>query len=111
MSTRLGRFRDSQQLNTDYREYNHWAANNKDLPFTTILGWMQPIPAYIGLVFCIATVFVFATAGWWNGGEKKIDIWAAFVGVSLFLCSQEDRNPRLISSFYSPLVSLYSGSF
>ena len=82
ISTRLRRFRNSPQLNDEYLEYNHWAANNDRLPFSTILGWMQPIPAYVGLIFCILTVFVFATAGWWNHGDKSLDIWSAFVGVS-----------------------------
>lgn len=76
----LRRFRDSEQLAHDYREYNHWAVNNDRVPFSTILGWMQPIPAYIGLIFCILTVFFFATTGWWNRGEKHIDIWSTFVG-------------------------------
>lgn len=84
---RLRKFRDSERLAHDYREYNHWAVNNDRVPFSTILGWMQPIPAYIGLIFCILTVFFFATAGWWNHGEKHIDIWSTFVGVSFIFAS------------------------
>jgi hypothetical protein len=44
---------------------------------------MQPIPAYIGLIFCILTVFVFATAPWWDRREKPISIVVAFVAVRL----------------------------
>ena len=46
---------------------------------------MQPLPAHIGLIFCILTVFVFATAGWWNHGEQHIDIYSTFVGVSTII--------------------------
>ena len=82
-TVRLRRSRKSRQLVDDYPEYNHWSAGNTHVPFSTTLGWLQPIPAYFGLVFCILTVFVFASAPWWNGGEKDIDIWSACVGVSL----------------------------
>jgi amino acid transporter len=84
---RLRRFRKSRQLIDDYPEYNHWSANNTHVPFSTTLGWLQPIPAYFGLIFCILTVFVFATSSWWNGGERQIDIWSAVVGVSAIDCS------------------------
>jgi hypothetical protein len=51
---------------------------------------MQPLPAYIGLIFCMLTVFIFATAGWWNHGEQHIDIYSTFVGVSTIFIS----NPK-----------------
>jgi len=81
----LRRFRKSRQLVDDYPEYNHWSPGNTHVPFSTTLGWLQPIPAYFGLIFCILTVFVFASAPWWNGGENQIDIWSAVVGPIVLL--------------------------
>lgn len=67
-----------------YREYNHWSISTEDVPykFRTLLCWAQPIPAYIGLISCLLIVFVFATASWWNGGEKSDAVLSAMAGVS-----------------------------
>ncbi len=43
------------------------------------------------------TVFVFATAGWWNHGAQHIDIYSTIVGVSTSFMS----NPK------SPLYEIH----
>lgn len=78
--SRLRRFKDGHLR--ERPQYNHWTPDNENVPFTTTLAFMQPIPAVIGLIFCILTVFVFATARWWNGDARTVDALAAFIGVS-----------------------------
>jgi hypothetical protein len=76
---RLSRYK--LYLTENYKQFDHESSDKAAIPFSSLIGWMQPIPAWFGLISCLLTVLVFSTAGWWNGGEKTIDIYAAFVGV------------------------------
>ncbi|KAE8450328.1 hypothetical protein EG329_006756 [Mollisiaceae sp. DMI_Dod_QoI] len=72
--------RHKHELKGRYSEYDHWDPNNDTIPFSSVLGYFQPIPAYIGFVFCLLIILVFATSSWWDHGEKSAAIWSAMAG-------------------------------
>lgn len=71
-----------KQLEDRYSEYNYWKIDNDNVPFRTVLGGLQPVPAWIGLISCLLIIFVFATSSWWNKKEKGDAVAAALAGVS-----------------------------
>lgn len=66
----------------EYSEYNYWKIENDSVPFRTVLGGLQPIPAWIGLISCLLIITVFASSSWWNRKEKFAAVAAAYAGVS-----------------------------
>ncbi|KAG9229027.1 amino acid permease-domain-containing protein [Amylocarpus encephaloides] len=54
---------------------------------TRIIAHMQPIPAYLGLVGCLATVVGFSTASWWQNGTSANSVLAAFLLPGILIAS------------------------
>jgi amino acid transporter len=69
----------------EYSEYNYWKIENESVPFRTVLGGLQPLPAWIGLISCLLIITVFASASWWNRKEKFAAVAAAYAGVRTLL--------------------------
>ena len=58
---RLRKHRDS--IAQVYPEHNRWRGTSQA---STILGGLQPVIAWLGLIGCLVIVFVFTTATWWS---------------------------------------------
>ena len=46
-----------------YPEHNRWRSTSQA---STILGGLQPVIAWLGMIGCLVIVFVFTTATWWS---------------------------------------------
>jgi hypothetical protein len=68
-----------------YQQYDNWAPLNKEISSCSVLAYLQPALAYVGLLVCLVTVLIVITASWWNGGERKTDLVAAFLGLGVIL--------------------------
>jgi hypothetical protein len=65
-----------------YAHYNRESLNTKDR-FYSLLSPMQPVPAYLGLLMCCLTVFIFSSATWWQTHPTGKKIAVAYAGVSI----------------------------
>jgi hypothetical protein len=74
MCTRLDKH--PQHLRDQFEKYSPKVLD------TGYLSHLQPLPAYLGLVGCLATVIGFSSASWWEGGSNVTSILAAFLLVS-----------------------------
>ena len=73
---RLRKHRDS--IAESYPEHNRWRSTSQA---STILGGLQPVIAWIGMIGCLVIVFVFTTATWWSGGVKFSKVAIAYGAV------------------------------
>jgi amino acid transporter len=63
-------------LKPEYNRYsNHYKRN-------TFLDWLQPIPAWIGLIGC-GLIFGFASATWWDSGATVTKVATAYAAVHI----------------------------
>lgn len=53
----------------------------------TLLGFYQPLLAYVGLIGCLLMVFVCTSALWWESDATITKIMAAYASVSSFQIS------------------------
>ena len=58
---RLRKHRDS--IAQVYPEHNRWRDTSQA---STILGGLQPVIAWLGMIGCLVIVFIFTTATWWS---------------------------------------------
>ena len=73
----------NQLKEEDPRTYNRYDRDNMNRRerFHTLLGPTQPAPAYLGLLMCLLTVFVFSTATWWRQAATAKKVAVAYTGV------------------------------
>ena len=76
----LGRLR--QHDPKSWQKYDRWMPKNPER-YQSLLWELQPFTAFVGLVFCLLTVFVFSTATFWNGDFTKRKFFSAYGGVSI----------------------------
>ncbi len=56
--------------------------------FSSYAAALQPFPAYLGLISCLTIVFIFNSAGMWNGNELLLK------GLNVYLAV---RNPHSLT--------------
>lgn len=82
--TRLKKCRPSILLHEDQQEFSRYNRSHENYDAFTFLAFAQPIPAYIGLIGSLATVFVLTTATWWkNQGGLFQKVALAYAAVSI----------------------------
>jgi hypothetical protein len=64
----------------NYKRFNRWPITND---FSSYLAIIQPFPAYLGLVCCLTIVFIFNSAGMWNGNQLLLKGLNIYLGVRL----------------------------
>jgi hypothetical protein len=64
-----------------WNRYAPWAEDNQTY-YWSILGHIQPFPAYLGFIGCFLMVFVFSTATMWNHDFTAKKFFIAYAGVS-----------------------------
>jgi hypothetical protein len=79
---RIRKFRNTPLLTEEYLQFNRLSSMTRHIPISAYLGVLQPIPAYIGLAFCMSTALVFFTASIWNDNRGLIITYSAFLSVS-----------------------------
>lgn len=52
--------------------------------FSSYFASIQPVPAYIGLISCLAIVFIFNSAEMWNDNQMSVKGLNIYLGVSKF---------------------------
>ena len=75
---RLRKHKDS--IAQYYPEHNRWRGTSQA---STILGGLQPVIAWLGLIGCLVIVFVFTTATWWSTPVDFSKVAVAYGAVSI----------------------------
>ncbi len=65
-----------------YPEYDRWSDSSQA---STFLAGLQPLPAWVGLVGCLGTIFVCTTATWWSTHATAQKVAVAYGAVGLKL--------------------------
>ena len=64
-------------LQDDFAKYRR---SDPNYTVWTLFSFIQPVPAYIGLIGSLLTVFVFTSVPWWNGTFSGQKFAIAYVG-------------------------------
>ena len=65
-------------LKGNYARFNRW----EDASFRSWFSAIQPLPAWLGLISCLAIVVVLNSASMWNGKQVVLKSVTAYLGVS-----------------------------
>lgn len=74
--------------------FHHLMRDSHEYAAKTPLGWLQPLPAYIGLFGCLFMVFACGSSLWWSSSVTAAKILGAFGVVSAFQYNPK-RKPEM----------------
>jgi hypothetical protein len=86
----------NELIGTHYQRFQRWPIKSS---FSSYAATLQPFPAYLGLVSCLVIVFVFYSAGMWNGNKVLLK------GLCVYLAVRINYSENAHSLLIAPLLA------